>query len=131
VDVEERASFCPMPPQPIRASWILSFFEAGGGTLCAVSRDALRPAPAVVPRNSRREVTLYFLSDEEPAPAGAGLGELLGAGADEEDDEEELSDDFVALPESFLLPLFSLPSVPEAVSVFFDSPFCCCGPPLA
>ena len=42
------------------------------------SRLALTPAPAAALRNLRREVTLYFLSDDElEAAAGAGEEELL------------------------------------------------------
>jgi len=56
-----------MPPQPIKAIWTLSLAAtlAGLGEAPA-SRGTLIPAPAAaVVKNSRREVTLYFLSDEE------------------------------------------------------------------
>jgi hypothetical protein len=53
------------------------------------SRLALTPAPAAALRNLRREVTLYFLSDDElEAAAGAG--------------EEELLSEDLLLPESLL-----------------------------
>src|SRR5882757_8292392 len=104
-----------MPPQPTSATWILSFGEvAGAGLACAASNCALSPAPAA-PRNSRREVTLYFLSEDE----------LDGV------DEEELSDDFEEAAGSLLAAELSFelsfePSLPDELSpdsFFAESPF--------
>ncbi len=85
VAVEERASACPMPPQPIKAIWILSLAETLAVLGWVASRGTLSPAPAAaVVKNSRLEVTLYFLSDEE---AGADVAEV-----ELELDELELSE---------------------------------------
>jgi len=65
--VDECASPWPMPPQPMRAICTLSLADVFAGGLAApASKGTPIPAPAAaVVRNSRREVTLYFLSDEE------------------------------------------------------------------
>ena len=52
-----------MPPQPISAIWILSLADVLGALLAPASSGSPALAAAVV-KNSRREVTLYFLSDE-------------------------------------------------------------------
>ena len=63
--VEERASPCPIPPQPISAICTLSLADVFAGLLWLACRETLSPAPAAaVVKNSRREVTLYFLSDD-------------------------------------------------------------------
>jgi len=89
--VDERASACPMPPQPIKAIWILSLADVFTGLGVAPSKGTLSAAPAAaVVKNSRREVTLYFLSDEEVDGVGLGLELVL--------DEVELSEEDVLLP---------------------------------
>ena len=82
--------------------------EVVRGLGCADSSEALSPAP-VAPRNSRREVTLYFLSE-------TGL-EVV--------EEAVLSEDFVELVvDSLLAGEDSLPAELSVVSLFFDeSPF--------
>ena len=107
VAVEERASPCPIPPQPISAICTLSLADVLAGLLWLACRDTLSPAPAAaVVKNSRREVTLYFLSDEE---AGAVV-----AGVELELDELELS-------EFGLLPVFESDDL--AASFFSEEPF--------
>ena len=75
-----------MPPQPIKAICILSLADTLAGLGSVANNGTLIPAPAAaVVKNSRREVTLYFLSDEE-----AGVEVLL---VEVELEELELSEE--------------------------------------
>jgi hypothetical protein len=94
-------------------------------------RLALTPAPAAALRNLRREVTLYFLSDDElDAAAGAGEEELLS-----EDLLLVLPDSLLLLDEddSFASELELERSDPECSedSPFFEPPLAALLAPLA
>ena len=91
------------------AIWILSLAATLVGFGSAANKGTLIPAPATaVFKNSRLEVTPYFLSDEE--------AEVVVLGVD--DDELELSEEELLLP----LLLLALESEDLADSFLSDEP---------